>query len=321
MRFRNLLYDYHILPVSKIPMPVISVGNLSAGGSGKSPFTIWLAKQLTDRDVKVAILSRGYGRKTKNRVLVSKGDGPLVNAATGGDEPLMMSLALKGVPIVVDRDRVSGAKYISENFQVDCIILDDALQHRRLHRDVDIVLWNSRQSGVDLLPLPAGHQRDNVKRLRKIDFLILTKVDEINNREKWAKLESYHPIDCEFEYQLAKAIDPLNGKVLEDNSGQKIVAFAGLAFPQHFFSQLKELYPRSEFTYVTLSDHFHYDADFINRMKNQYSHADCFITTDKDYAKLMHMENRDLYISSLKLVETEQSELIDSILKKISAVN
>ena len=316
VHLRNLFYDFNLLRSKKIGVPVISVGNISAGGSGKSPFTVWLASSMQKLGYKPAILSRGYGRKSKGLVVVSNGEKVLADSLLGGDEPVMMAEKLPGIPVIADADRIRGAEYIVREFDVNVIILDDAFQHRRIHRDLDIILWNSKQSGTDLLPLPAGHQRDEKKRLKKCDLLFLTKADE-NSAEKWRDLEKFHKIDAVLSYKNENPRHVASGEELKDRSDYSMVAVAGIAFPHDFFAWLKKTYPKINWIFIPLPDHVGYSPEFFADLKKKYPRCRGVVTTEKDRVKMRNFEPDDLYVSPLAVYPLHSTDLNKIILKKL----
>jgi tetraacyldisaccharide 4'-kinase len=176
---RNLLYDCKILPAYRIQgCPVICVGNITVGGTGKTPAVEYLADYLRRNDKKVAILSRGYGRKSAGTILVSDGEEIRTTPEISGDEPYLLATNLKEVIVVVESDRVAGAAYIKNNFHPDVIILDDGFQHRRLYRDADIVLYDcSTPLGLPLT-LPGGKLREPLWNLNRADMIWLSRTDQ-----------------------------------------------------------------------------------------------------------------------------------------------
>ena len=144
--WRNLFYSAGFFVTRKLPAKVISVGNITSGGTGKTPAVIYLAKMLLSQGHRVSILSRGYGRKTAGTQLVTDGKTPVTDWRNFGDEPTLMANALTGVPIVVDNNRHRGGMVLVDRFNPDIIIMDDAFQHRAIERDIDIVLINSQDS-------------------------------------------------------------------------------------------------------------------------------------------------------------------------------
>ena len=170
--WRNLFYTIGFFVTRRLPVPVISVGNLTVGGTGKTPAVIYLAQKLQENGFKPAVLSRGYGRNTTGTVVVSDGSKSLGGYEEGGDEPYLMANRLSGIPVVVDELRYRGGCFIVENFHPDVILLDDAFQHRALARDLDIVLLNSQDSPEAYKMLPYGKLREPPFHLRRADVLI-----------------------------------------------------------------------------------------------------------------------------------------------------
>ena len=154
---RNRLYDLGWLRVTRVPATVIAVGNLTVGGTGKTPTALWLAEALVARGRRVAIVARGYGKRRRGVVIVSGGDGPLVTAADGGDEAVMLARRFAG-PIVTGERRVDAARVAIDRFGVDTIVLDDGVQHRALARDADLILLPN--TPVPHRLIPAGPWRE-----------------------------------------------------------------------------------------------------------------------------------------------------------------
>jgi len=169
-RSRKWLFDRNVLTTRRAALPVVSVGALSAGGSGKTPFVRWLARRLHERGVPVAILSRGYGG--------TGGDAPRVvdparpDPGRDGDEPTLLARSLPEVPVVVCPDRVRAAA-VAEGRGAQVLLLDDGFQHRRLHRDLDVVLWDQASRAARGRLLPAGCLREPVSALRRADVVVL----------------------------------------------------------------------------------------------------------------------------------------------------
>ena len=174
--WRNLFYNLNFFIIKKAPCKVISVGNISVGGTGKTPTVIYLASLLVKLGKGVAILSRGYGRITNGLILASDGGGEgLCNWKECGDEPYMMAEKLTNVPILVDENRYRGSLYLLKRFNPDIIIMDDGFQHRSLYRDCDIVLVNGADSMSDHKLLPYGILREPWNNIIRADLVMVTK--------------------------------------------------------------------------------------------------------------------------------------------------
>jgi tetraacyldisaccharide 4'-kinase len=175
IRFRNAWYDRH--PGERIAgMPVISIGNLTMGGTGKTPLVAWLARRLAAERIFPAIVSRGYGGSAgPGPIVVSTGDGPRVNARLCGDEPHLLARALPGTVVIVGSDRVAGVRAAAAA-GANCVVLDDGFQHRRLHRDLDVVLLDARAPFDGSWLLPAGTLREPPGSLRRAGVVVLTRL-------------------------------------------------------------------------------------------------------------------------------------------------
>ena len=174
---RNHYYDS--VEAKKLPVPVVSVGNLTVGGSGKSPLVATLAKEFLDREVPVAVLSRGYGREGHAPfVLVSDGKEVLVDAREGGDEPVELARKIPGLVVAVGADRVGAAETLLEKLGRHVILLDDGFQHRRLARDVDLVCFDCMEPDTSLHLLPAGRLREPLRNLKRAHAVVLTRWSE-----------------------------------------------------------------------------------------------------------------------------------------------
>ena len=175
--WRNVLYNYKFFISRKLPTRIISVGNITTGGTGKTPAVIYLAQKLLQKGTTVAILSRGYGRKTAGTQLVTDGEKSVDDWRNFGDEATLMAQKLKSVPIVVDENRYRGGLFLIDKFKPDIIILDDGFQHRSLERNCDIVLLNSQDQPADHKMIPYGNLREPCRHLTRADALILTKTN------------------------------------------------------------------------------------------------------------------------------------------------
>lgn len=263
VRARNALYDREILRARKLCGPVVSVGNLSVGGSGKTPFVLLLGELLKARGVKFDILSRGYGRKTRGVALVDAGGTP----AEFGDEPLLLARRLN-VPVVVGEDRYAAGLVAEEKFGPQLHLLDDGFQHRALARDFDIVLVTPEEARDRLLP--AGRLREPLTALRRADVIVLI---------SGASPDSF-PLDGKLVWRARRGIVP-------DRVPSRPVAFCGIARPQNFVLQLRAagIEPAAEAFY---RDHHAYMKQDIKDLLNlqRQSEAGGFVTTEKDAINL-----------------------------------
>ena len=260
---RNTLHDRHLIPSRRLQGPVISIGNLSVGGSGKTPFVILLGELLKARGVKFDVLSRGYGRKTRGVMPVDPGG----SAHDFGDEPLLIARRLE-VPVVLGEDRYQAGVLAEDKYGPQLHLLDDGFQHRSLARDFDIVLVTADDSRDRLLP--AGRLREPLISLQRADAVVLT---------AGAAPESF-PLDGKLVWRVRRGILP-------QNVPGRPVAFCGIARPQNFMLQLRKagIEPAAEAVY---RDHHAYTERDIRELLalKAKSEADGFVTTEKDAINL-----------------------------------
>jgi len=260
---RNALYERRILRARRLQGPVVSVGNLSAGGSGKTPFVILLGELLKARGVKFDVLSRGYGRESRGVLLVDPGG----LAHQFGDEPLLISRKLQ-VPVIIGEDRYAAGQFAESRFGPQLHLLDDGFQHRALARDFDIVLVTP-QDATDRL-LPAGRLREPLRSLSRADAVVLS---------SGAAAESF-PLERKLVWRVRRGITP-------QNVPPRPIVFCGIARPQSFVLQLRaaNIDPVAEAFY---RDHHAYtekDVRELLELKGR-SEAGGFVTTEKDAVNL-----------------------------------
>lgn len=295
MSARAALYRRGWLRTRHAGVPVISVGNLAAGGTGKTPIVALVAGLLDGAGLSPAVISRGYGgRRKRDPMIVSDGTGarPLATAAEAGDEPVMLARALPGVPVVVARRRAQGASLAVERFSSRCLVLDDGFQHLALARDLDLVILDDGAPFDNGRLLPAGFLREPPGALKRAGAVILTRAAAAPGGRgsqgpplgAWLRPETplFH---AEFRARdLAgaggEAIHPI-----EWLRGRRVAAFAGIARPERFERTLSALGAEiSEF--AAFADHHVYtDAD-AERLAALASRAGALVTTEKDLSRL-----------------------------------
>jgi tetraacyldisaccharide 4'-kinase len=174
MAVRNLAFDLGFLRVTRLTVPVIAVGNLTAGGTGKTPLVEWIVRRLLERGRKVGVVSRGYGRRSSGVVIVSDGARVLADPGEGGDEPVQIARKFPAARVVVGERRAEAAEIARKTLHADVLVLDDAYQHRSLHRDLNILVL---EAGKDLRKepiLPAGLRRESLRGLDRADVLAVS---------------------------------------------------------------------------------------------------------------------------------------------------
>lgn len=318
VRIRLILYRSGILKTTAIKCPVISIGNLTVGGTGKTPVTMAIAGLLTRGGLKPLIISRGYGRKGPALAVVSDGAKVLSTPAEAGDEPYLIATRLKGVPVIVCADRVRAATYAIENFKPDCVILDDGFQHIRLKRDIDIVLIDGHRGFGNGYLLPRGILREPISRLRDAD-IALVKGGRLTEADSSRFGAMMLPV-MGFDYAPTAFIDLTDESTLTIDEfkaafGEKeALAVCGIADPESFVMALKSIgvnvTARSFFP-----DHHDYTHNDVNAMRK--AGADVVITTEKDgvkLKKLAHLLNVPIFALSVEAIFKDSEALKDCII-------
>jgi tetraacyldisaccharide 4'-kinase len=293
---RNALYDRRLLPARPLQGPVISVGNLSAGGSGKTPFVILLGELLRWRGIRFDVLSRGYGRKTRGVLPVDPGGLP----QEFGDEPLLIARRLQ-VPVVVGEDRHAAGRFAESRFGPQVHLLDDGFQHRGLARDFDIVLVTPEDARDRLLPV--GRLRESLRALRRADAVVLA---------NGASPESF-PLAGKTVWRVRRGIET-------QNVPARPVVFCGIARPQNFLLQLRaagvEVVAEAFFR-----DHHAYTEKDVRDLLQlaQRSEAGGFVTTEKDAVNLggYLAALAPLAVVPVKMELADAANVLDTMLRLI----
>jgi tetraacyldisaccharide 4'-kinase len=292
LRFKS--YKNGILNAHKFPVPVISIGNITCGGTGKTPLTIDLAKRLTNAGYKVGILSRGYGRKSGKTIVVSDGTGNLADCEESGDEPFVIAKLLPEVGVVVSADRIKAGKLAIDKLGCNLLLLDDGFQNLRVARTHDIVLIDYNDEPENDALLPAGRLREPLSALGRASMIIITKIPDNPDPERLEKLVSLikqYNTRAEFGFVQFKArrLRDANGTVtpITDLIGSNIFAFCGLARSDQFFQMIEQKGVGSMRT-MRFPDHHWYSAADLGKIIHRAKSArtDLFITTAKDLVKL-----------------------------------
>ena len=305
--FRNFCYDKKLIKTNQLPCDVISVGNISFGGTGKTPTVLYLCKILQKNKKKgIAILSRGYKRHTSGTVLVSNGNGPLKNWQTVGDESFMMAQKTKNIPIVVDSNRYRGGKFLVKNFNSKIIILDDGFQHRALSRNLDIVLINGYTEPSDYGFLTTNLIRETWGSLKRADTIILTKKKP--NPLLLKKIEEKKLL---YINSTLKSFIPYPKGLGRKN---KTLLLSGIGDPKSF-----EKLARNHGCIIVgikrFKDHYSYNKKcllkIIKYAKNQK--ADYILTTEKDWVKIEPLKPNFVFV----VLKIELNLLGEKIMKNI----
>ena len=292
-RLRNILYDRGLLRTHRVSCPVVSVGNLVAGGTGKTPAVILIAGLLRDAGYKPAVLSRGYGGENSEAVkVVSDGINILSGSSDAGDEAILTAMSLKGIPVLTGPERHRAARYAIENLGCDVLVLDDGFQHRALSRNLDILLMDSEKPLGNGFLLPRGPLREPLHSLKRADLLVLTRSDEdatpSTSRPSLGKTFPDKPIFT--ARHRPKAIRRGGGTEVQPSeflAGKKVLAFAGIARPASFEKTVRAL-GASLLGLIPFPDHHVYTEGDIRELESKAAglSADLILTTEKDAVKL-----------------------------------
>ena len=292
INFRNWLYDKKIFKETKLSCPVISVGNITVGGTGKTPCVIMLARMLQKNGFKPVVISRGYGGKNINPVnIVSNGDEILQNSETAGDEPYLIAKELKNIPVITGTNRIVTGETAINKFGANVLICDDAMQHRQIFRDINLVLLDSRSLNEKNHVLPRGRLREPMKELKRADALILTRTDEAEQAvEKISEIIKIK--DVPVFKSVHKVKDIVNADFSEQKQvsglrGKKVYAFCGIAKPDSFMKILSSAGAQVS-TFDIFPDHHRYNKNELEEIKKKFvaSRADYLMTTEKDAVRL-----------------------------------
>ena len=321
---RNLLYDRGVFDSFDLGAKTISIGNITAGGTGKTPLVAYVAEVLAGRGMRVCILTRGYGRKNaKTRVLVSDGEKILAGPPEAGDEPFELALKLLGKAIVIaDADRAAAAEWAKRKFDVTAFVLDDGFQHRKVKRDVDIVCIDATDPFGGGKMLPSGRLREPVENLKRADIVVITRanlVTEISDlRSRISDLNAGAAIfEAKNEIVSVVSLEEFHAKTRRTQSeetlsdsdvkslkGTAAFAFCGVGNPESFFKQLQLenfLIKASD----AFRDHHIYTQQDIDKITKQAraSGSQVLLTTAKDAVKLRGLQFEiPCFVAEIKLV-------------------
>ncbi len=296
------LFNKGILPKTKLDAVVISLGNITVGGTGKTPTAERLARMICNMGHKVAILNRGYRAKWQGSVgVVSDGDKIYMTANEAGDEAYLLAKNLPGVSVIIGSDRSKTGAYAIENLDVEVLILDDGYQHWKLHRDLDIVLIDAAANSFgNNYILPRGMLRETLPHLDRADVCLLTKVDQAEEgnceaicetirkyNDKAAIVQSIHRSVCFLEVADWYKSIPDREIPLEEVQGQRIIAFSAIGNPKSFEQSIAD-HGAEIVDAIRFHDHHEYTMtemqDILDKALKQDVYA--LVTTEKDAVKI-----------------------------------
>jgi len=327
MRARAFMYGRGLLRRRRLRCKVLSVGNLAAGGTGKTPMVVYLCRRLTGMGLRVAVLTRGYkGSREGETLVVSDGKGAVIDHLECGDEPALLSYLLPEVPVVMGADRYRAGILALERFSPDAVVLDDGFQHMALMRDLDILLADALHPFGNGRVMPAGYLREPSGAAARSDIVVLTRSDRAAGAELGVSIDAVsrasggRPV-------LTAVHEPASlrkvwgkGKIDEDGlAGRGVFGFSGIAEPASFALILKRLGAKI----VGLKhfpDHHEYtrgDVVSLSKMASSAG-AELLVTTEKDAVKLKILPESDIeaFAVGVELVVTRGEELLDGLLRE-----
>lgn len=332
VRTRFFLYDNRLFRDTPLGCKVVVVGNLTVGGTGKTPVVEKMARSLAKRGRKVAILSRGYKSKTDSLprkfkrwltqgekpepAVVSDGKTILLPCDVAGDEPYMLARNLlpEGVVVIVNRDRVEAGAYAVRKFGVDTIILDDGLQYLPLRGQINLLLVDKNNPFGNRRMLPRGILREPVRNLRRGSYIFITKSDGKPDPELRAEIEKHkHPaagvIECAHRPKCLRSVDHKVEHPLAHLKGRRVAAFSGIATPERFEAFLRDHGAQIVYNRRFL-DHHWFDAEDIDEVLDgaKGAGAELVLTTEKDAVRLPDALKTDIPLLYLRL----EVEILDA---------
>ncbi len=303
---RYALYRWGIFRIRKLPFKVVCVGNMTMGGTGKTPTVEYVARTLKGAGMRVSVLSRGYkGKREKGVGVVSDGKALLLSQREGGDEPYLLARRLEGIPVLVGRRRDKSGRVAYERFQTQVAVLDDGYQHIQLHRDMNILLVDGREGFGNGRLFPLGSLREPLAGLRRADQFLITKAEHLDRvRRIDETLRQWNPKAGIFQgrYIPEHLFDPRTGdrEDPERLKGKRILAFAGLAKPEYFF-ELLESRGAVLVEKILFPDHHPYTERDLETMGKMMSGAEWVVTTEKDMVRLENLNLEGLPIRVLRI--------------------
>jgi tetraacyldisaccharide 4'-kinase len=315
LEVRERLYGWGVLRSRALPCPVISIGNLTLGGSGKTPAAELAVRTLQELGVRPGVVSRGYGRRSRGVLVVADGKGLRAEPARAGDEPFLLARRLPGVPVVVGENRYEAGRRCLEEFRVQALVLDDAFQHRTLAKDLEVVLVPGADPWGNGRLFPQGPLREPLPALGRAHLVMLVggsageragAAETVRRHNPGAPIVAaeYAPQEC----FLVREPRPLSPSTL---AGRRLLAFAGIARPRNFGATAERL-GVDVAGLEAFGDHHWYSDEDVARLARRAvaAGAQGLLTTEKDYVRLsaVALETLPLWVLAVRLEITEGVE-------------
>lgn len=307
---RASLYRVNILKTRRVGCRVVSIGNLTVGGTGKTPITIFFAEHYRRQGQSVGIVSRGYGRRDTSAVLpVSDGKRILTTCDAAGDEPYLMAERLPEIPVVVAADRHAGCQWLMAHGKTDVILLDDGFQHLALHRDMNVLLLDAARPFGNGALLPRGALRETPSAMRRADVVIFTRADNMAA----TPLPSLSCPILTSTFEATALVSVCTGalRALDALAGRPVFALCGIARPDAFFHLLSRLGARV-LASAAFPDHHDYTTRDLTTIRKRAGSL-WIVATEKDAVKIRRLLPGDLDVWALR-IEARLSEGWEAVL-------
>ena len=308
IQFRLVVYKIGLLKPKHLATHVISIGNITTGGTGKTPFVAMIAQWARKQGFKIAILSRGYkGKRSNDLVVVSDGKKILSSFDDAGDESIMLARTLSSVPVLISKKRYKIGLLALKLFDADLLLLDDGYQHLSLHRDANILLVDAKRQFGNRSLLPLGPLREPIEEIKRADIIVITKCTVTHPGDQLVDyFQKNFPTKSIFRsrYCPYQVNFPLTGATHPPDilKGKNVVVFAGIAHPDDFLETVKDC-GATIVHFQAFSDHHFFGAHEIEELTSwkKHSNIDFLLTTEKDWIRIDDKVDPDLDIALLTI--------------------
>ncbi len=324
---RERAYGWGLLGTGRLPCPVISIGNITLGGSGKTPTVELAALALRELGASPGVVSRGYGRQSRGVAVVADRDGVKLDARAAGDEPLLLAERLPGIPVVVGENRFEAGRAAVEQCGATVLVLDDAFQNRAAGKDLEVLVLNGRAPWGNGRLFPRGSLREPLSALARADMVVVTNAADADATAVSERLRRYNDRASVVRaaYHVTEAQEMRSGRRAEASAlaGRRLLAFCGLGSPKSFSDTLAGLGVRLGGT-MEFPDHHWYTVTDLQELAQQATAigAEGIVTTEKDWIRLrgLGLPLVPLWVLSVRLVlETGHEDWIKALGRTLSS--